>query len=104
MIVDLRTGFRPERTYNLVEAFFIHDRRLGPDIGYIDFGNGGNYREWFVGGGFKSLVSKHLTVVNEAYIAFASGPSSGGARYFWPWTGMFFSLSSKVSGEAVFFP
>lgn len=106
MIVDVRTGFRPERTYNLGEAFLVHEKVgvIAPDFGYIDFGDGGKYREWFAGGGYKVFVSKHLTVVEEVYLAFASGPAAKGAKYFWPWTGVNFTLSSKVGGEAVFFP
>ena len=104
MIVDVRTGVRPERTYNLVEGFLVHNRLIVPDVGYIDFGDGKNYREWFAGGGYKVFASKNLTVIEEVYIAFASGPESGGAVYFWPWTGINFTLSPKLGGEAVIFP
>ena len=104
MIVDVRTGRRPSATYNLVEAFVIHKRCIPVDFGYIDFGRGGEYREWFAGGGCKLFTGTHLTVASEVYLAFASGPEAKGAKYFWPWTGISFSLSPKITGEAVFFP
>ncbi|OGD33793.1 hypothetical protein A2988_05000 [Candidatus Azambacteria bacterium RIFCSPLOWO2_01_FULL_46_25] len=104
MVLNVWTGLRSGADYHFVNPILVHDRIVAPDVGYLDFGKGGEYREWFVGGGYKTLVSKHLKITNELLFVQAAGDSSGGARYVQLWTGVNFTLSPEIEGEAVIFP
>src|SRR5260221_10766 len=86
-ILLARTGVQDRaRTYELVEAFQVRGRWIVPDGGYIDFADGGKYRELFIGGGAVLVNTKHFTIIEEGYLDKATGPTSGGALYFQPWT------------------
>jgi hypothetical protein len=99
-----RMGMTNKATYHLVEAFQQRGRWLGPDIGYIDFAKASEYRELFIGGGAVLLDSKYLTVMEEGLIDKATGPKSGNATYFLPWTRVAYRITPKVGGETVYFP
>jgi len=73
---------RPEATYNFVEAFQVRDRWIFPDVGYIDFSDTRKYREWFVGGGYKPLVTKHVTIAEEVYFVQAERVVSAKKKRF----------------------
>ena len=103
-ILDLRVGLKDQATYRLFEVFQIRGRWIAPDVGYIDFADARNYREWFIGAGYKPLISKYLTIANELYFVQAAGKASGNARYLQPWTGLFYTFTPKLGGEAAFFP
>ena len=90
--------------YHYVEVFQQRGRWIFPDVGYIDFDQAKQYREYFVGAGAVLFSSKHLTVIEEGYLDKAAGPSSGDALYFQPWTLVAFSLTPKLGAEAVYFP
>ena len=92
------------RGYHLGEFVVTNGRWILLDAAYVDFGRGGEYREWFAGAGVNSLVSQPLTIAHELIFAQGMGPKSGGATYLWPWTGIFYNLSSKIGGDVVFFP
>jgi hypothetical protein len=99
-----RMGMTNKATYHLVEAFQQRGRWIVPDVGYIDFNRAGEYREFFIGGGAVLHDSKHLTIIEEGYIDRASGPKSGGATYFQPWTLVGYRITPKIGGQTVYFP
>ena len=107
-IIDARVGVTDESpyaaTYHLVEVFQFHGRWIVPDVGYIDFADAKHYREWFVGAGYKLLVTKYVTVAEELYFVQAAGPESESAKYLQLWTGVFYTFTSKFGGETAFFP
>ncbi|OGI63250.1 hypothetical protein A2818_01755 [Candidatus Nomurabacteria bacterium RIFCSPHIGHO2_01_FULL_40_12] len=104
-VVDARVGVKDgEATYRYVDAFQVHGRWIVPDVGYIDFGETKHYREWFVGTGYKPLVTKHVTIANEVYFVQSAGMVSGNAKYVQLWTGIFYQFTPKLGGETVFFP
>ncbi|HEY4494385.1 MAG TPA: hypothetical protein VJB95_03085 [Candidatus Paceibacterota bacterium] len=92
------------RGYHLVEAVVTRGRCILLDAAYLDFGRGGEYREWFAGAGCNSVVSKSLTVSHELIFAQSSGSKGGGATYLWLWTGIFYNLTPRLGGDIVFFP
>src|SRR3989344_3890479 len=100
-----RTGVRDDAktTYHIVEVFQQRGRWIFPDVGYIDFADPKQYREFFVGAGAVLFTSKHITIIEEVYLDKAAGPASGNALYFQPWTLVVFNLAPKLSGEAVYF-
>jgi len=103
-VVDARMGVQGDKaTYHLVEAFQVRGRWIVPDIGYIDFADS-DYREWFIGAGYRTLVTDRVIIANEVYFVESAGPDSRGARYLQLWTGVFYDFTSKLGGEAVFFP
>ncbi len=104
--VIARTGIANDgqRTYDYVEVFQQRGKWIYPDVGYIDFADGGRYRELFIGAGAVLVNSKHLTVIGEGYVAQATGPASDGAMYFQPWTLIAYRLAKKIGGEVVYFP
>jgi len=102
--VIARVGLRNGMTYSLIEGFQQRGKAIYPDCGAITFNQPGLYREVFCGAGAMLLNSKHLTVIEEGYIDQATGPQSGGATYFQPWTFVGYRLTKKVGGETVYFP
>jgi hypothetical protein len=106
-IAIARTGFLTgdgQTTYRLVEVFQVRGKWILTDVGYIDFGNTGVYRETFIGAGWTVLDSKQITIIEEGYFDQASGPSSKGAMYFQPWTYIGYKITSRLGGETVYFP
>jgi hypothetical protein len=105
-IVMARWGERTEspaiNTYHFMELFQVHGRWVYPDIGYVDFGHN-NYREFFVGGGYTFLNSKHVTAVGELLYEQALGPSTHNDRWVVPWTIMQYRITPKLCGEASYF-
>jgi hypothetical protein len=105
-ILLVRTGFRDDKafTYHYVEAFQERGRWIYPDIGYIDFGETKQYREFFIGAGGAVIASKHLRFIEEGMIEQALGPTSEHATYFIPWSFAPFNITSRLGGEVVYFP
>ena len=103
-IADARIGISNTTTYRYVEVFQVEGRWIFPDIGYIDFADAKRYGEWFVGAGFKSVMTKHVTVAHEVYFVRSVGSASGDAKYTQVWTGIFYTFTDKLGGEAAFFP
>lgn len=101
-----RTGVQDnaKTTYRFVEVFQQRGRWIFPDGGYIDFADAGKYREIFLGAGAVLYNSKRLTVIEEGYIDKATGPASGGATYFQPWTLVGYRITPKLGSEVVYFP
>jgi hypothetical protein len=100
-IAYYRMGVGEETTYHYAQSFQVRDRWIAPDVGYIDFARTAEYREWFVGGGYKLLKTKHVTVAGELYFVQAAGPASAGAKYVEPFTGTFYTFTPRWSGETV---
>lgn len=103
-IVDLRTGVQPKATYHYAEVFQVRGRWIVPDVGYIDFADAKQYREWFVGAGYNVWVTKRVTITNELYFVLTDGFLSGNTKYIQPWTGIFYTLTPRLGGETVIFP
>jgi hypothetical protein len=102
-IVDLRIGMQSQATYHLVEAFQNRGRWTFPDVGTVDFG-ASDYREWFVGVGYKILDTKHVSMSETIFFVQAVGPAADQARYIQLSTGIQASFTPQLSGEAAFFP
>ncbi len=100
------TGVRNDGqiTYHYLEVLQTRGKWILPDVGYIDLAEPGKYREIFFGGGAVLHNSKHLTVVEEGYVNQTTGPASGGALYFMPWTLVSYHPTSKITSETVYFP
>ncbi len=104
-VLLVRGGFRAGNfTHRYVEVFQERGRWIYPDIGYIDFGNAGRYREFFIGAGGVVFTSRHLTLVEEGFIQQATGPLAEGATYFVPFSLAALRFGQKISGEVVYFP
>jgi hypothetical protein len=105
-ILLVRTGFRDGKpfTYHYVEVFQERGRWIYPDIGYIDFGETKQYREFFIGAGGTVFASKHFRFIEEGMIEQALGPASEHATYFVPWSFAPFNITPRLGGEIVYFP
>ena len=101
-----RTGVQDDATatYRYTELFQQRGRWIFPDIGYIDFADAKQYREYFIGAGAVLFTSKRITIIEEGYLDKAAGPASGDALYFQPWTLVAVNLTPKLNGEVVYFP
>jgi hypothetical protein len=101
-VVLLRTA-TDRGSYHYAEL--IHERgRLVPfDIGYIDFDNPKQYREWWVGGGFTPISTPRVSLTAEGLLARAFGEHAGGALYFQPFFLGTVRASRKVVVESVYF-
>jgi hypothetical protein len=86
-------------------AEVIHERgRLVPlDLGYIDFDNPTQYREAWIGGGFKAIATPRVSLTTEAFLAGAYGEHGDGALYFQPFFLGTARLASRVLLESVYF-
>ena len=86
-------------------AEVIHERgRLVPfDLGYIDFDNPTQYREMWLGGGFKPIVSPRASLTVEGFLAGAYGAHGDGALYFQPFFLGNARLAPNVLLESVYF-
>ncbi len=104
--VVARTGVQndAQTTYRYAEVFQQRGRWIFPDVGYIDFADAKQYREYFVGAGAVLFTSKRITIIEEGYLDKAVGSASGDALYFQPWTLVAVSITPKLSGEVVYFP
>ena len=89
-------------TYHYAEV--IHERGRGVpfDAGYIDFDNPAQYREMWLGGGFKPIASSRVSLTAEGFLAAAYGEHAGGALYFQPFFLGTARLSSRVLAESVY--
>jgi hypothetical protein len=85
-------------------AFQERGRWIYPDIGYIDFGETKQYREFFIGAGWTVFSSKHFRFIEEGMIDQALGPASEHATYFVPWSFAPFNITTRLGGEIVYFP
>lgn len=100
-----RNSFDTARTSGSHLAEYLQIRSNGwiyPDIGYLDSNHPTEYREIFVGGGRTLVNNKHVTVMQEFYLDFASGPKAKGEMYFFPEVISSYRFG-KVNGEAVGF-
>ena len=79
-----RTALHKDRTYRLFEFIQTRGRWVLPDVGYIDFGDAGSYREFWGGGGAVLHDSEHLLIIFEGLVAAATGPAADGAVYLQP--------------------
>jgi hypothetical protein len=102
-LVLARAGWDRGVTYRFFEAIHSTGRWIAPDVGYIDFGDARRYREFWLGGGYVLHGSPRTTVIGEGYLAQATGPLAGGARYFQPWMLVAHQFAPRVGGEAVYF-
>jgi len=95
-----------KKAYNYFEAWQSRGRWIYPDAGYIDFNEGGIYREAFIGAGAILVKSKRVLLIEEGYLDQATGPVSGGALYFQPWTLLNVSITESESWgwQTVYFP
>ena len=100
-VLLLRTG-TDRGAYHYAEV--IHERgRLVPfDAGYIDFDNPAEYREMWLGGGFKPIASSRVSLTAEGFLAGAYGEHAGGALYFQPFFLGTARLASRVLVESVY--
>jgi len=105
-ILLVRTGFRGDKpfTYRYVEGFQERGRWIYPDIGYIDFGETKQYREFFIGAGWTVFSSKHFRFIEEGMIDQTLGLASEHATYFVPWSFAPFNITTRLGGEIVYFP
>jgi hypothetical protein len=100
-VLLLRTG-TGRGAYHFAEV--IHERgRLVPfDAGYIDFDHPAEYREMWLGGGFKPIASPRVSLTAEGFLAGAYGEHAGGALYFQPFLLGTARLASSVLVESVY--
>lgn len=103
-VVIARIAAKDHVNQRFAEVFHEHGRWVFPDVGYIDFGDPGGYREFFAGLGRTLVRSPKATVVGEMYFLQATGEASGSARYLLPWVLVDYRPSPNVHGEAVYFP
>ena len=99
-----RVAFKETTAFRFVEVFHDSGRWVFPDLGYIDYGNAGDYREFFAGLGRTLVKSPGVTVVGEVYYLQAAGEASGSAKYLMPWVLAAFRTRHRIQGEAVYFP
>lgn len=88
-----------EAKYHSAEIFQTRNGWIFPDVGYLDFGDAKNYREYFAGFGYTPVESEHFTLAVELFYVQSDGPESNRAKYIWPWIGFNFSLGSKITGD-----
>src|SRR6267142_1349003 len=105
-ILLVRTGFRDGKafTYKYLEGFQERGRWIYPDVGYIDFGETRQYREFFIGAGWTVFSSKHFRFIEEGMIDQTLGLASEHATYFVPWSFAPFNITTRLGGEIVYFP
>jgi hypothetical protein len=86
-------------------AEVIHERgRLVPfDAGYIDFDNPAEYRELWLGGGFKPIASRRVSLTAEGFLTRAYGEHAGGALYFQPFLFGTARVAPRVLVEVEYF-
>ena len=99
-----RTALHKDRTYRFFEIIQTRGRWVLPDVGYIDFGDAGSYREFWGGGGAVLHSSEHLLLICEGLVAAATGSAADGAIYFQPWVLFGYRITPRLAGETVYFP
>lgn len=97
-----RLGMQNAVNLRYSEFYQQRGRWIGPDVLYVDFGKG-NYREMFVGGGKVWVQTKRFGLTHEDYFGQTSGSASGNASYVLPWTKVDYRVSSRLSGNTVYF-
>jgi hypothetical protein len=103
-IVIARVAFKNVTTFRYAQVFHESGRWVFPDLGYVDYGNSGDYREFFAGAGRTLIRSPKATLVGEMYYLQATGEASGSARYLLPWALVAVRPTARLRGEAVYFP
>ncbi len=99
-----RTALHKDRTYRFFEVIQTRGKWVLPDMGYIDFGEAGSYREFWAGGGAVLHSSDHFLVIFEGLVAAATGPAADGAVYLQPWILFGYRITPRLAGEVVYFP
>jgi hypothetical protein len=84
-------------TYHYAEVIHERGRWVPLDAGYIDFDHPKQYRELWIGGGFKPIATARGSLTVEGLIDKASGAQSGGALYLQP----FFLGTARVVGNVL---
>lgn len=102
-VVVARLAVKERATFRYLQFFQQRGDWVLPDIGYIDYGDAA-YHELFAGFGRMLRKSPHLNVLGELYYLQAGGSASAGEKYLLPWVLVAFSASSRIRGEAVYFP
>jgi hypothetical protein len=97
-----RLAMRNAATQHYSQFYQQRGSWIGPDVIYVDFGKS-NYRELFFGGGKVLFKGKHFGITHEEYFGQTSGSASHDARYILPWTRFDYKLTSKISGNTVYF-
>ncbi len=100
--VLLRTGFRSHVTYRYVEVLQTRGRWVLPDVGYIDFGDAGQYREIWLGGGPVLIDRPSVNLTVTGYYAQDNGATANGAKYFQVWSLLGYQVTRHVVAQAVY--
>ncbi|HYF05595.1 MAG TPA: hypothetical protein VEA59_05480 [Patescibacteria group bacterium] len=101
----LRTAIgRAGSRYNLLEVLQTRGKTIFPDILYIDFGRGNEYREVGLGFGRILYSSERHLLIGELYFFAATGPAANGALYLQPWVYAKYGFTEKLSLQASYFP
>ena len=103
-VVIARIAVKDAATFRFAEVFHEFGKWVFPDVGYIDYGGAGDYREFFAGLGRTLVRSPSVTLVGEVYYLQAAGDQSGSARYVLPWVLLAYRSPHRIVGEAVYFP
>lgn len=109
VLID-RFAFRESLNFGYTEWFQIRPTRhprwsiLGPDIGFLFFGDIGRYREMYLGAGFEVSPTRWLVIDNEVDLEQATGPDAHGNLWYVAWTRFELQLPRRVAAETVLFP
>ncbi|MEE2823008.1 MAG: hypothetical protein VYA53_08490 [Acidobacteriota bacterium] len=99
-----RTALHKDSVYRLFEVIQTRGRWILPDVGYIDFGDTGDYREFWGGGGAILHRSDHMLLIFEGLVTVAAGSATDRAIYFQPWVLFGYTITPRLTGEVVYFP
>ncbi len=98
-----RTGLDSGFTFRFLQAIHERGRWIGPDVGFIDFGDASAYREAWIGGGGVAHASKLWFVALEALFAFGSGETTADTVYVQPWMLVGYRPRPRLAAELVYF-
>ena len=98
----VRTGLRSNVTLRYVEILQTRGRWVVPDVGYIDFGEAGQYREVWLGGGPVLIERPSVNLTVAGYYAQDDGSAANGAKYFQVWSLLGYQLAPNVVAQAVY--
>lgn len=101
-ILDLRVGMQDRATLHLANLVRVREPWVY-EVGYIDFGSS-DYREAWIGGGYRWNLGDNIFVQGELLFAHAFGPAAEGATYLQPFSLIHADLTDKLAGEIVYFP
>src|SRR2546426_1079632 len=102
-VVIARVAAKDVATFRYAEVFHETGAWVFPDVGYVDYGSG-DYREFFAGFGRTLFRSPRASMTGELLFLQAAGEAAESARYVLPWVLVGYRLSTKIAGEAVYFP